>query len=418
MLSRRAQENMTWFKSNFGRQIGNASPNAPKAIDMTIAENWLVREEIIQSAKLAVEADFSDEHLSYSSGLGGDKDVLEATAGFFNRFFEPRVPVRLEHVVTGAGCSSILDSLLYSICEENDGVLIEAPFWGSFSAYSILRNNVHLVPVYVSQGKTMVESYEEAMRASPYKIKAVLFCNPQNPRGDIYSAESIADLLRFCQTQDLHFISDEIYALSTFDVGAESRLCQVLQMDLSEIRVDMARIHILYSVSKDLGSSGLRMGFLITQDNPHLRFAMSIYNNAKVSNLTAVVVKYLFSDHAKLDQIIQNNVRNLHAAAKVMLSFMQQNSIPYCQPVAGVFVWARLGGAGATEDSDIALQKRFVDAGVRVGPGWEYAEREHGWFRVTFAIPRPQLLEGLRRIKAAMDGTLSESFSQALHIAG
>lgn len=121
---------MHWFKGNFARQIGHANPNAPEVIDMTIAENWLIREDIIQTAKEAVAAEFSDEHLSYSSGMGGDKDVLEATAGFFNRFFQPRVPVQPEHLVVGAGCSAILDSLLYSLCEVDEGVLIEAPFWG------------------------------------------------------------------------------------------------------------------------------------------------------------------------------------------------------------------------------------------------------------------------------------------------
>lgn len=306
MLSSRAQDNMHWFKGNFARQIGHANPNAPEAIDMTIAENWLVREDIIQTAKEAVAAGFGDEHLSYSSGMGGDKDVLEATAGFFNRFFQPRVPVQPEHLVVGAGCSAILDSLLYSLCEVDEGVLIEAPFWGklllqrlsikpsrpwllvvsmlrlqagSFSAYAVLRNNVHLVLVHVSKGTSMIEAYEQALSKAPCKIRAILCCNPHNPRGQLYSSESIKALLQFCQAHDLHFISDEIYALSTFGASTDHSQCQddswgdlvvepltstftsVLQLDLSKagVDVDMHRIHVITSVSKDFGSSGLRM---------------------------------------------------------------------------------------------------------------------------------------------------------------
>ena len=130
---------------------------------------------------------------------------------------------------------------------------------------------------------------------------------------------------------------------------------------------------------------------------------MAIYNNAKVSNMTALVVKWLFSNHIQLEQTIQRNIRRLHSAATVVIDFMHQHSIPFYRPVAGVYVWARLGGSSATDQSAAELQKRFVDVGVRVGPGSEYGEQECGWFRVTFALPRPQLLEGLRRIETALE---------------
>ncbi|OJJ45948.1 hypothetical protein ASPZODRAFT_68501 [Penicilliopsis zonata CBS 506.65] len=413
MLSTRATENMTWFKSQFARQIGHASSTTLPAIDMTIAENWLVRGEMIAAAKDAVARELSAEHLSYSSGLGGSAPVLEAAAGFFNRFFAPRVPVLPDHIVTGAGCSGILDSLLYSLCGEGEGVLVEAPFWGSFSAYGVLRNNVHLVPVYTSSDN-MIEAYQNALRSSPYPIKAALFCNPQNPRGQLYPAEEIKALLHFCKTEKLHLISDEIYALSQFEFGDHDSqrntmlvepptfsFVSVLSIDVEE--ADRARIHVITSVSKDLGSSGLRMGFLVTQANAALRFAMSIYNNAKVSNMTALVVARLFSDNDTLDCILRQSRESLRAAADLVVAFMLKHHIPCYRPIAGVYIWARLGGNTATRESETALQQRLVDAGVRVGPGWEYAEREAGWFRVSFALPRAQLLEGLKRMEGLLD---------------
>ena len=150
---------------------------------------------------------------------------------------------------------------------------------GSFSAYGVLRNNVHLVPVHVPKGTSMIEAYEQALSKAPCKIRAILFCNPHNPRGQLYSPESIKALFQFCQTHDLHFISDEIYGLSTFGTSIDhsqghddsrrdlvvepltSTFTSVLQLDLSKagVDVDMHRIHVITSVSKEFGSSGLRM---------------------------------------------------------------------------------------------------------------------------------------------------------------
>lgn len=57
-------------------------------------------------------------------------------------------------------------------------------------------------------------------------------------------------------------ISDEIYAFTTFEshdhVEATS-FESVLSLDLQVVGCDPGRVHVLWSVSKDFGCSGLRM---------------------------------------------------------------------------------------------------------------------------------------------------------------
>ena len=142
---------------------------------------------------------------------------------------------------------------------------------GGFETSFILRSEA--VPVHVqptdrsSQADSFIAAYQKALTSSKHRVKAVLFCNPHNPRGDLYPREHIEALLQFCETHDLHLISDEIYALSTFNDGglANGRgFVSVLQCDLKKLRVNPARVHMVYSISKDLGSSGLRLVCLTT----------------------------------------------------------------------------------------------------------------------------------------------------------
>jgi aspartate/methionine/tyrosine aminotransferase len=146
-------------------------------------------------------------------------------------------------------------------------------FTGGFETSFVLRSNVtavHVTPpsdsdVSASENpdhlvSAYVAAYERALRQAPCRIKAILVCNPHNPCGHIYPPKVTQALLQFAQRHDLFYISDEIYALSTLD--EQVPFTSVLGIDVSALGVDLARVFTLYSISKDLGSSGLRLVFV------------------------------------------------------------------------------------------------------------------------------------------------------------
>lgn len=273
MLSHRASRSMSWFSDHADPGPGN--PNG--LLEMDKAENWLVRSDMLRIIKDAVSSNLEPDHLSYAHELGGPPGLLQTSASFFNRFFSPKVAVLPEHIVTGAGCASVLESLIFSICDLGDGLLLEAPMWAGFGVTSILRNNVRIIPVKYPRRPTSVEEfmrpYNDAMELTMCPIRGVIVCNPQNPLGQIYPTEWLGALLQFCENHDIHFISDEIYALSNFGVlrrsrdasnsnivtGLESTFTSALAMDLKRLQVNPIRVHVAYSISKDLGSSGIRL---------------------------------------------------------------------------------------------------------------------------------------------------------------
>lgn len=125
-------------------------------IDLSTAENWLIRPELIDLCKDAIstrlEARVTNfslhcvcqhielirglQHLSYPNALGGDADVLQAFARFFNTYFNPHIPVEPSHLTTAPGAASCLDALLYNICDPGDGVLVPGPYWSALPVSS------------------------------------------------------------------------------------------------------------------------------------------------------------------------------------------------------------------------------------------------------------------------------------------
>ncbi|GIK06042.1 hypothetical protein Aspvir_010160 [Aspergillus viridinutans] len=417
MLSGRMKQSLSWLSDH-----ASAEPNHPKGVlEMDMAENWLVRPEVLPIIKDAVSLNLKQQDLSYSQELGGPPGLLHVSASFFNRFFSPRVAVLPEHIVTSTGCASILETLIFSICDTGDGLLLETPMWDGFAVTSTLRNNVQILPVKYSRQPTnaadLIQHYSEAMKNATCPIRGLIVCNPHNPLGQIYPTIWLEALLRFCETHKIHFISDEIYALSNFGaircsqdvsnpdvvIGLEAKFTSVLAIDLQRLEVDPARVHIAYSVSKDLGSSGVRLGYLVTQSNPGLRHALAVLNRFKVSNIASTVVASLFSNLQTLENVLDCSKSRLRIAAEMVQNFLSFHQIAFYSPVAGCFMWARVGGKLATEETDAELLEKFAAAGVAVAAGSKFNSREPGWFRLTFALPRKNLIEGLRRIEIAME---------------
>lgn len=110
----------------------------------------------------------------------------------------------------------------------------------------------------------------EAIDKSPKRIRGLVLTNPHNPFGQCYPHDVLEECVQFCQNRDIHFISDEVYALSCFDTDNDEtetrgpQFVSALHLDLDRLGVDRARVHVVWSTSKDFGSSGFRMVCLVT----------------------------------------------------------------------------------------------------------------------------------------------------------
>ena len=67
---------------------------------------------------------------------------------------------------------------------------------------------------------------------------------------------------KFCQNCGIHLISDEVFAMSSFnspDLPDASEFTSVLSVDPKSLGCDPERIHVIWSMSKDLAVSGIRL---------------------------------------------------------------------------------------------------------------------------------------------------------------
>ena len=146
---------------------------------------------------------------------------------------------------------------------------------GGYQALLRMHANVKLIVAEPSQFDdactsaiipALKEAYSKAEQ--PQRIKVLLLCNPHNPVGQCYPAEVIREIGAFCHERGLHLVSDEVYALSVLENSSTPfvSVLEALGAPASQREpqgtaepIHPSRVHQVWSLSKDFGSSGIRM---------------------------------------------------------------------------------------------------------------------------------------------------------------
>ena len=60
---------------------------------------------------------------------GGDIELRNALASFFNSQFKPIHPISPAHIILTGGASDAIESIVHAVCEDGDSVIVPGPYW-------------------------------------------------------------------------------------------------------------------------------------------------------------------------------------------------------------------------------------------------------------------------------------------------
>jgi aspartate/methionine/tyrosine aminotransferase len=235
----------------------------------------------------------------------------------------------------------------------------------------------------------------------------------------------LIELMKMCERHKIHLVSDEIYALSTFENRVDGAAAQadstsdfvsVLEIGTAGI-MDPSLLHVLWGMSKDFGANGLRLGVIISQSNPAFIMACrtcSLYSYP--SALTENAVTAMLTDTQFVERYIRENQKRLADAHALAVEALRKYEIPYTPGVnAGFFLWVNLGkkylekhpeekvqGEGDPHAITGIIFKKLMQTRVFVVDGEAAGAEEPGWFRLVFTQPRDMVEEGIKRIAEAV----------------
>ena len=83
---------------------------------------------------------------------------------------------------------------------------------------------------------TLLESAIKKQLNHGKMVKGFIFCNPNNPLGEIYGPDLTIQLMKVCAKYEIHFIVDEIYALSVHNHECEDSFQSVLTIPQKQVK--------------------------------------------------------------------------------------------------------------------------------------------------------------------------------------
>lgn len=228
------------------------------------------------------------------------------------------------------------------------------------------------------------------------------------------------EYLKFCARHDLHLVADEIYALSSYDTPYNTDSVDFVSVlalpSLAGPKSLMKpeNIHLLYGMSKDFSSNGLRIGCLVTR-NVDFRTALTGPGRFPWASSASEQLWHAFLvDKEFKARFLEDNSKALAKGYLQLKEFLDSRGVTYEEGTKyGFFLWVNFGkwcGLEEGESKEDGFRKerelsgRFLDAGVWCATGGTFASEYPGWFRVTFSIEEKVLALGLERLASVLDG--------------
>jgi 1-aminocyclopropane-1-carboxylate synthase len=269
---------------------------------------------------------------------------------------------------------------------------------------------VNIVPVHCDSANgfqvtaaALEAAYEQA-EAAGMRARAVLLTNPSNPLGTTVTRSALEGVLDFVTRKNIHLVSDEIYSGSVFDAPD---LVSVAELVESRGAGVASRVHIVYSLSKDLGLPGFRVGVVYSYNDAVVTTARRMSSFTLVSSQTQKALAAMLADDAFAADYIRTNRERLRARHDHIVAGLARAGVPCLRGNAGLFVWMdmrRLLGE-ATVAGELRLWDRMLrELKLNISPGSSCHCSEAGWFRVCFANMSLDTLDvALARMSRFMD---------------
>jgi histidinol-phosphate aminotransferase len=291
-------------------------------------------------------------------------EVIAEAGGSVNRYpdngaealigaLAERFAVPASHVAVGCGSVGVLKQLMEAVSDPGSEVLYA---WRSFEAYPMLADLAHATSVRIPLQQETHDLAAMAAAITP-RTRLVLVCNPNNPTGTVVREQELTEFIDQVPA-DCLVVLDEAYREYIRDPDVPDGI---------DLYRDRPNVAVLRTFSKAYGLAGLRVGFLVGQDEvaEAVRKTMLPFTVSSVAQAAAIAS---LSAENELLERVETVVKERDRVSAALRA--EGWTVPDSE---ANFVWLRLGEhtmrfAESCDAAGIAVRP-FAGDGARVSIG-------------------------------------------------
>lgn len=306
-----------------------------------------------------------------------------------------------DDLIVTTGSQQALDLLGKTLINPGDKVIVEGPtFLATIQCFRLY--GAELISAPIDGNGVQTDVLEKLIEEHKPKF-VYLIPTFGNPSGAVLSLERRKKVLEMAVKYQTLVVEDDPYGDLYFGAAPPPSL---LALSASVPGSRELLVHC-GSLSKVL-SPGLRVGWMVAPEALRANATMcKQFSDAHTSTFSqATAAQYLQAGRmpatlAKVRAVYAERAQAMGDALRKDLG----DAIEFLQPQGGLFIWARLTGAGGKVADGKVFAQRAIEKGVAFVPGTPFfcAQPDHATLRLSFATADVEKIrEGVARLAQAL----------------
>jgi len=312
-------------------------------------------------------------HYSHSRGI---IELRKTIANLYKNKTGIEIDYEKKILIT-AGSKIAIHMSLMSILNPGDEVIVLEPAWVSYTEEIKL---CYGVPIQIPYEKTIydIENFITT------KTKMIIINNPNNPTGRIYEKEELSHVFELAKKYNIIILADEAYSDYVYTNNEF----------FSFVKLDPKNKYsiIINSLSKNMGISGWRIGYLIT--NSDLINQILKINQHLITCAPTILEYYANQYFSEILKVTRPQILEILHKRKILSTHMDEMALKY-QPGQSTFYFF-VSIENSRLSSDEFCTRLLNEKNISIVPGIGYGKSCDKFVRVSIGS------ENLDRIKKGL----------------
>lgn len=315
-------------------------------------------------------------------------DYPKAIADWFNRHYD--MELLPEHILPTFTVVTAIYFTILTVTRPGDKVMLVTPIYDPFYGAVANTGRIEVDCELVQKDGSYEIDFKKMEEQMKDGVKMLLFCNPHNPTGRVWTREEMEKIVRLCKKYDIFVASDEVHCdITLFDHPFTSVLA------FPEIR-DQAVVYT--APSKTFNLAGMTISNMLI---PNRKLKQDINNMLRSAFLKTPNVLALTATQAAYeygDEWVREQKQYLEKNSEYVQDYIKEH-----MPAIGVtkhegtyLMWLDMRCFGLGDGLAAALTGRCH---VALGEGGHYGKAYKEFMRLNIGTSRQVLEQALSQIR-------------------
>lgn len=327
--------------------------------------------------------------------ISGYGDLRQAIAAKFKR--DNGLEYQASQIVVSTGAKQSIVNAVLAVVDPGDEVILPTPYWVSYKEMVKLAEAEAVYVEADAERGYRFDAESLAAALSP-KSRLLIFSNPCNPSGAVYSKSELEKIAEVVASHpELLVISDEIYELIRFE-GAHTSFAGLPGMYERTITVN--------GLSKGFAMTGWRLGYLGAPQwiSSACDKIQGQFTSAACSITQRAAIAAVKADPSRVDYMVEAFDRRRKLVMKLMADIpgfkaQMPGGAFYVFPDIRFWLGKKVGGKSINSSEDFCAYL-LETAHVALVPGDAFGSPQA--LRISYATSEERLTMAFERIRAAL----------------